>query len=280
MKYYGKLYGEQRGQRTRYWDTGKTGKDWEDIERERDEAREETMRVRDFMDVGFSKAKDELDDAAQTLADIMRDEVNAQDAAEKWLRAYAPHHLFPENVKGHASPENAPKIDHTASLASHVPACYPSSFLEGAESGNQSGGFIPTNEDGTIRFGTEGDGDVGSSCACDSDARNIVDVDPSLHRATYDVPVSISDVNELWEWHEIGMIMGMMEDRGCRELMLHWSDLFGGDQSRFVEFMEYLQRGSSFMGRLSIRITPRGPWIDISLDNADVRRDDGKGHPL
>ena len=149
-----------------------------------------------------------------------------------------------------------------------MPACYPSSFLEGAESGNQSGGFIPTNEDGTIRFGTEGDGDVGSSCACDSDARNIVDVDPSLHRATYDVPVSISDVNELWEWHEIGMIMGMMEDRGCRELMLHWSDLFGGDQSRFVEFMEYLQRGSSFMGRLSIRITPRGPWIDISLDNA------------
>jgi hypothetical protein len=36
MKYYGKLYGEQRGQRTRYWDTGKTGKDWENIEKERD----------------------------------------------------------------------------------------------------------------------------------------------------------------------------------------------------------------------------------------------------
>jgi hypothetical protein len=97
MKYYGKLFGEERGKRTRYWDTGKTGKDWEDIEKERDEAREETMRVRDFMDAGFRKAKAELDDAAQTLADIMRDEVNAQDAAEKWLRAYAPHHLFPEN---------------------------------------------------------------------------------------------------------------------------------------------------------------------------------------
>jgi hypothetical protein len=36
MRYHGKLYGEQRGQRTRYWDTGKTGKDWEDIEKERD----------------------------------------------------------------------------------------------------------------------------------------------------------------------------------------------------------------------------------------------------
>jgi hypothetical protein len=27
----------------------------------------------------------------------MRDEVNAQDEAEKWLRAYAPHLLFSEN---------------------------------------------------------------------------------------------------------------------------------------------------------------------------------------
>ena len=60
------------------------------------------MRVRDFMDAGFRKAKAELDDAAQTLADIMRDEVNAQDAAEKWLRAYAPHHLFLENNKTQA----------------------------------------------------------------------------------------------------------------------------------------------------------------------------------
>jgi hypothetical protein len=36
----------------------------------------------------------ELDDAAHTLAAIMRDEVNAQDEAEKWLRSYAPEHLL------------------------------------------------------------------------------------------------------------------------------------------------------------------------------------------
>jgi hypothetical protein len=30
----------------------------------------------------------------------MRDEVNAQDEAEKWLRAYAPHLLFSENNRG------------------------------------------------------------------------------------------------------------------------------------------------------------------------------------
>jgi hypothetical protein len=34
---------------------------------------------------------------------------------------------FQPNVKGHASPEHAPKIDQTASSASHVPTCYPSS---------------------------------------------------------------------------------------------------------------------------------------------------------
>ena len=34
---------------------------------------------------------------------------------------------YPENVKGHASPEHAPKIDQTASSASHEPACSPSS---------------------------------------------------------------------------------------------------------------------------------------------------------
>jgi hypothetical protein len=28
-----------------------------------------------------------------------------------------------QNVKGHASPEHAPKIDQTASSASHVPPC-------------------------------------------------------------------------------------------------------------------------------------------------------------
>lgn len=39
----------------------------------------------------------ERDDASELLAEIMRDEVNHQDEAEKWLRSYAPHHLFPES---------------------------------------------------------------------------------------------------------------------------------------------------------------------------------------
>jgi hypothetical protein len=34
-----------------------------------------------------------LNDAAELLAEIMRDEVNHQDEAEKWLRAYAPQYL-------------------------------------------------------------------------------------------------------------------------------------------------------------------------------------------
>jgi len=33
--------------------------------------------------------------------------------------------LILPNVKGHASPEHATKIDQTASSASHVPTCYP-----------------------------------------------------------------------------------------------------------------------------------------------------------
>lgn len=57
--------------------------------------------------------------------------------------------------------------------------------------------------------------------------------------------------------------MGMMQERGCRELMLHWSDLFGTDSGRFMEFLEYMQRGKSFIGAIEIRILPRGPWIDI-----------------
>jgi len=43
------------------------------------------------------KAEAALADAAQLLAEIMRDEVNHQDEAEKWLRTYAPQHLFTEN---------------------------------------------------------------------------------------------------------------------------------------------------------------------------------------
>ena len=65
-----------------------------DVERERNEAQQETIRTRDFMDHGFKKAKIIIDDTAELLAEIMRDEVNHQDEAEKWLRSHAPHHLF------------------------------------------------------------------------------------------------------------------------------------------------------------------------------------------
>jgi hypothetical protein len=44
-----------------------------------------------------TRCAEERDSAAELLAEIMRDEVNAQDEAEKWLRAYAPHLLFSEN---------------------------------------------------------------------------------------------------------------------------------------------------------------------------------------
>jgi hypothetical protein len=40
MRYYGRLFGEQRGQRTKYWDTGRTGKEWHDLEIQRDALRE------------------------------------------------------------------------------------------------------------------------------------------------------------------------------------------------------------------------------------------------
>jgi hypothetical protein len=47
-----------------------------------------------------TRCAEERDSAAELLAEIMRDEVNAQDEAEKWLRAYAPHLLFSENNRG------------------------------------------------------------------------------------------------------------------------------------------------------------------------------------
>jgi hypothetical protein len=45
------------------------------------------------------KLERDLREAGDLLAQIMRDEVNHQDEAEKWLRVYAPQHLFPENVE-------------------------------------------------------------------------------------------------------------------------------------------------------------------------------------
>jgi len=44
--------------------------------------------LRDRTDI--CEAVEALNDAAELLAEIMRDEVNHQDEAEKWLRAYAP----------------------------------------------------------------------------------------------------------------------------------------------------------------------------------------------
>ena len=52
------------------------------LERERNEAHE---------------AEVALAGVAQLLAEIMRDQVNHQDEAEKWLRAYAPQHLSSPN---------------------------------------------------------------------------------------------------------------------------------------------------------------------------------------
>jgi hypothetical protein len=42
----------------------------------------------------LEKLRATIVEAAVLLASIMRDEVNAQDEAEKWLREYAPQHLF------------------------------------------------------------------------------------------------------------------------------------------------------------------------------------------
>lgn len=47
--------------------------------------------LRDRTDI--CQAVEALNDAAELLAEIMRDEVNHQDEAEKWLRAYAPQYL-------------------------------------------------------------------------------------------------------------------------------------------------------------------------------------------
>lgn len=44
----------------------------------------------------WSIHQDRLAEACELIAEIMRDEVNIVDECEKFLRAYAPHHLFPE----------------------------------------------------------------------------------------------------------------------------------------------------------------------------------------
>ena len=40
--------------------------------------------------------REAIKDAAALLDEIMRDDCNAQDEAEKWLRAYAPEYLQPQ----------------------------------------------------------------------------------------------------------------------------------------------------------------------------------------
>jgi hypothetical protein len=145
--------------------------------------------------------------------------------------------------------------------------CSPSSFLEGAEGCNQSRGLVAADQNGGGGLGSKIDLHTRSSGAGDGESRNIGDADPCLHGTGDDVTIPVVDVNERWEWHEVGELMDMMKERGCRELMLHWTDLFGTDQARWMAFLEYVQRGASFMGEITIRILPRGPWIDIFLEN-------------
>jgi len=44
------------------------------------------------------KCVEGFEDASNLLAEIMRDEVNHQDEAEKWLREFAPERLFMANM--------------------------------------------------------------------------------------------------------------------------------------------------------------------------------------
>jgi hypothetical protein len=49
------------------------------------------------------EAVEAVEEAASLLNDIMRDECNAQDEAEKWLRAYAPQYLSNTSVSDGAN---------------------------------------------------------------------------------------------------------------------------------------------------------------------------------
>jgi hypothetical protein len=44
----------------------------------------------------WSTSQDRMAQACELIAEIRRDEVNIEDECEKFLRAYAPHHLFPK----------------------------------------------------------------------------------------------------------------------------------------------------------------------------------------
>jgi len=46
----------------------------------------------------WSIHQDRLAEACELIAEIMREEVNIADECEKFLRAYAPHHLFSANA--------------------------------------------------------------------------------------------------------------------------------------------------------------------------------------
>ncbi len=47
----------------------------------------------------WSIHQDRLVEAFHLIAEIMRDKVNVADECEKFLRAYAPQHLFPANAE-------------------------------------------------------------------------------------------------------------------------------------------------------------------------------------
>jgi len=46
------------------------------------------------MERDLIEARKTVGDAAELIAEIMRNEVNAEDECEKWLRAFSPEHLF------------------------------------------------------------------------------------------------------------------------------------------------------------------------------------------
>ena len=63
--------------------------------------------LRDRTDI--CEAVEALNDAAELLAEIMRDEVNHQDEAEKWLRAYAPQYLVNDQAHTQKGRERGPE---------------------------------------------------------------------------------------------------------------------------------------------------------------------------
>jgi len=73
-------------------------------------------------DKGLIAATMRCVDAIGLIEDLVTTDHESKEAFIQRVRGILGH-----NVKGHASPEHAPKIDQTASSASHVPPCSGSS---------------------------------------------------------------------------------------------------------------------------------------------------------